>query len=132
MLEPSAAAGSTMPPVEPVLSTFLLTDIQGSTRLWEDHPGEMGEALAVHDGLLRAAIDATGGAVVKTMGDGMLAVFDGTVSAVRAASDAQRALRDTPWGITGPLRVRMAIHAGTAESREGDFFGQALNRDARI
>src|SRR4029079_15330146 len=95
MLEPSAAAGSTMPPVEPVLSTFLLTDIQGSTRLWEDHPGEMGEALAVHDGLLRSAIDATGGAVVKTMGDGMLAVFDGTVAAVRGAIDAHRGPRDT-------------------------------------
>jgi predicted ATPase/class 3 adenylate cyclase len=134
MLEPSVPpAPSAAPrPNEPLLSTFLLTDIQGSTRLWEDHPAEMGEALALHDGILRAAIAAAGGDVVKTMGDGMLAVFDGTIAAVSAAIDAQRALRDTSWGITGPLRVRMAIHAGTAESREGDFFGQALNRDARI
>ena len=130
--EPVAAPTPPGQSVEPVLSPFLLTDIQGSTRLWEDHPAEMGEALAVHDRLLRAAIAATGGAVVKTMGDGMLAVFDGTVAAVTAAIDAQRVLRDTPWGTTGPLRVRMAIHAGMAESREGDFFGQALNRDARI
>lgn len=134
MLEPPVPPEPTATPrpIEPLLSTFLLTDIQGSTRLWEEHPAEMGEALAVHDGILRAAIAASGGAVVKTMGDGMLAVFDGTIAAVSAAIDAQRALRDTSWGITGPLRVRMAIHAGTAESREGDFFGQALNRDARI
>jgi predicted ATPase/class 3 adenylate cyclase len=134
MLEPSVppAPSAAARPVESVLSTFLLTDIQGSTRLWEEHPAEMGQALAVHDRLLRAEIAATGGAVVKTMGDGMLAVFDSTLAAVSAAIDAQRVLRDAPWGITGPLRVRMAIHAGTAESREGDFFGQALNRDARI
>jgi predicted ATPase/class 3 adenylate cyclase len=114
------------------LSTFLLTDIAGSTRLWEEHGDAMGAALAIHDELLRAAITSNGGVVVKTMGDGMLAVFDRAISALDAALDAQRALRDTAWGPTGPLRVRMAVHSGTAESREGDFFGQALNRDARI
>ena len=117
------------------LSTFLLTDIAGSTRLWEEHGDAMGAALAVHDELLRAAITGHGGTVVKTMGDGMLAVFErasGAIDAVDAALDAQQALRDAAWAATGPLRVRMAIHAGTAEAREGDFFGQALNRDARI
>ncbi|MEO5941458.1 MAG: AAA family ATPase, partial [Candidatus Limnocylindrales bacterium] len=114
------------------LSTFLLTDIAGSTRLWEDHGDAMGTALATHDELLRAAITTNGGVVVKTMGDGMLAVFDDAAAALAAALAAQRTLRDTSWGPTGPLRVRMAIHSGTAESREGDFFGQALNRDARI
>jgi predicted ATPase/class 3 adenylate cyclase len=114
------------------LSTFLLTDIARSTRLWEEYPAAMGAALAVHDEVLRSAITSHAGVVVKTTGDGMLAVFGSTISAVEAALGAQRALRDTPWGTTGPLRVRMAIHAGTAESREGDFFGQALNRDARI
>ncbi len=92
----------------------------------------MGAALAIHDELLRSAITTTGGVVVKTMGDGMLAVFESAVAAVDAALRAQRRLRDTAWGPTGPLQVRMAIHSGTAESREGDFFGQALNRDARI
>lgn len=119
-------------PSDGALSTFLLTDISGSTRLWEEHGSAMGAALAVHDDLLRAAITSHGGAVVKTMGDGMLAVFDDAPAAVEAALGAQRRLRDTSWGATGPLRVRMAIHSGTAESREGDFFGQALNRDARI
>ena len=118
--------------VAAALSTFLLTDIAGSTRLWEEHADAMGAALAIHDDLLRSAITTKGGVVVKTMGDGMLAVFDGAIGALDAALHAQRALRDTAWGATGPLRVRMAIHAGTAESRQGDFFGQALNRDARI
>jgi len=118
--------------VAPALSTFLLTDIEGSTRLWEEQPEAMGRALAVHDRLLRDAIAESHGSVVKTMGDGMLAVFDDAADAVDAALIAQRALRDEAWGSTGPLRVRMAIHSGTAESREGDFFGQALNRDARI
>jgi predicted ATPase/class 3 adenylate cyclase len=130
-------AGATTPavagaPADTALSTFLLTDIAGSTRLWEEHGEAMGAALAIHDELLRSAITANGGVVVKTMGDGMLAVFTSPISAVEAALRAQRTLRDTGWGPTGPLRVRMAIHAGTAESREGDFFGQALNRDARI
>ena len=127
-VEPSARSRST----EAALSTFLLTDIQASTRLWEEHPAEMGAALAIHDDLLRTSIADHDGTVVKTMGDGMLAVFDGALDAVDAAIAAQRGLRDTAWGPTGPLRVRMAIHSGTAESREGDFFGQALNRDARI
>ncbi len=120
------------PAVAPALSTFLLTDIEGSTRLWEEQPEAMGPALAIHDRLLRDAIAHAHGTVVKTMGDGMLAVFDEAADAVDAALTAQRALRDERWGATGPLRVRMAIHSGIAESREGDFFGQALNRDARI
>ena len=119
-------------PPDAALSTFLLTDIAGSTRLWEEHGDAMGGALATHDELLRLAITTNGGVVVKTMGDGMLAVFSDARAAVEAALSAQRGLRDIAWGPTGPLRVRMAIHSGTAESREGDFFGQALNRDARI
>jgi len=114
------------------LSTFLLTDIEGSTRLWEEHPEAMGSALATHDRLLREAIGHSAGTIVKTTGDGLLAVFEDPVAAVGAALIAQRSLRDEAWGPIGPLRVRMAIHAGAAETREGDFFGPALNRDARI
>jgi predicted ATPase/class 3 adenylate cyclase len=113
-------------------STFLITDIEGSTRLWEDHASAMGGALATHDRLLREAIESANGTVVKTMGDGMLAVFDDPLAGVAAALQGQRALRDATWGSTGPLRVRMALHAGSAESRDGDFFGPAVNRDARI
>jgi predicted ATPase/class 3 adenylate cyclase len=117
---------------ESALSAFLFTDIEGSTRLWEEHAALMGAALAVHDRILRGAIDAGRGTVVKTTGDGILAVFDDPVAAASAAIDGQRALRDAPWGETGPLRVRMALHAGAAESRDGDYFGPSLNRVARI
>ena len=132
MIEPLASSPAGPRPAEQALSTFLLTDIEGSTRLWEEHQAAMGPALAAHDGLLKAAIASHRGVVVKTMGDGMLAVFDQVIDAIEAALAAQRSLRAASWAETGPLRVRMAIHTGTAEAREGDFFGQALNRDARI
>jgi predicted ATPase/class 3 adenylate cyclase len=114
------------------LSTFLFTDIEGSTRLWEEHAAGMGAALAQHDRLLRAAVEARGGTVIKTTGDGILARFDDPVAAVEAGLGGQRALRGATWGETGPLRVRMALHAGEAEERDGDYFGPALNRVARI
>ena len=118
--------------VESPLSTFLLTDIEGSTRLWEEHAASMGGALGQHDELLRAAIEGHGGTVIKTTGDGMLAVFADPVSGVQSALTAQRSLRDATWGETGELHVRMALHTGTAETRDGDYFGPALNRVARI
>ena len=122
-----AAAGSVG-----ALSTFLFTDIEGSTRLWEEHAAAMGAALAQHDQLLRASIEAHDGMVIKTTGDGILAVFVDPVTAIDAAVTAQRSLRDATWGMTGPLRVRMALHAGAAETRDGDYFGPSLNRVARI
>jgi predicted ATPase/class 3 adenylate cyclase len=129
-----AAATGGIAAARPVgeLSTFLITDIEGSTRLWEEHAAGMGPALAQHDRLLRAAIEGGGGTVIKTTGDGMLAVFADPVAGVDAALTAQRALRGEPWGDTGPLRVRMALHSGQAEARDGDYFGPALNRVARI
>jgi predicted ATPase/class 3 adenylate cyclase len=113
-------------------STFLFTDIEGSTRLWEEHAAGMGSALAQHDRLLRTAIESRGGTVIKTTGDGILARFDDPVAAVEAGIAAQRSLRAAAWGETGPLRVRMALHSGEAEERDGDYFGAALNRVARI
>ena len=114
------------------LSTFLFTDIEGSTRLWEEHAAGMGPALAQHDRLLRGVVEAGGGTVIKTTGDGILARFDDPVAAVEAGLAGQRALRGASWGETGPLRVRMALHSGEAEERDGDYFGPALNRVARI
>jgi len=114
------------------LATFVMTDIEGSTRLWEEYGDAMGAALATHDQLLRDAVEAVGGRIVKTTGDGILAAFGGPTAAVQAALAGQRALRDAAWGPTGPLRVRMALHAGAAQSRDGDYFGPALNRVARI
>jgi predicted ATPase/class 3 adenylate cyclase len=123
---PWAGAGSSG------LSTFLITDIEGSTRLWEQQAVAMAGALARHDAILRSAVEGRGGAVIKTTGDGLLAVFDDPAAAVGAALDGQRALRDAVWGEIGVLKVRMAIHSGTAEVRDGDYFGPVLNRSARI
>ncbi|HEY6057588.1 MAG TPA: adenylate/guanylate cyclase domain-containing protein, partial [Candidatus Limnocylindrales bacterium] len=112
--------------------TFLFTDIEGSTRLWEQFPDHMKGALERHDAILRGAIEAAGGDVVKTTGDGMMAVFVRAADAVAASVAAQRRLASEPWADTGPLRDRMGLHAGEAEQRAGDFFGPAVNRTARI
>ncbi len=115
--------------------TFLFTDVEGSTRLWEEHPDAMRAALAQHDDLLRACIESHGGKVFKTMGDAFCAVFAdprGAVNAILASQQWLPALAlETPDG-PRPLRVRMALHAGVAEAREGDYFGPTLNRVARL
>jgi DNA-binding SARP family transcriptional activator len=112
--------------------TFLLTDIESSTRLWDEHPEAMQDALVRHDAILRDAIEANRGHVVKSMGDGMVAVFGDAGDAVGATVAAQCALSVEPWVVTGPLRVRMGLHSGEAQHRGGDYFGAALNRAARI
>ncbi len=112
--------------------TFLFTDIEGSTRRWEHEPAAMAAALARHDVLLRAAIDAHHGAVFKTVGDAVCAVFPDAVESLGAALDGQRALATEPWPGSGPLRVRMALHTGVPEERDADYFGPPLNRVARL
>jgi predicted ATPase/class 3 adenylate cyclase len=112
--------------------TFLFTDVEGSTRLWEELPEAMPGALARHDAILRDAIEAHGGFVVKTTGDGFHAAFATAGEGVLAAIAAQRALDAEAWGATGRLRVRMGLHTGEASLRDGDYFGGALNRAARL
>jgi len=112
--------------------TFLFTDIEGSTRLWETQREAMTSALARHDALLRQCIEAHGGYVVKTLGDGIHAVFVTASNALQAALAAQQALRAESWSDHAQLRVRMALHTGTAELREGDYYGPTLNRAARL
>jgi predicted ATPase/class 3 adenylate cyclase len=112
--------------------TFLFTDLEGSTRLWEEYPHAMRSALARHDALLRNAVEAHGGRVVKTTGDGVHAVFATAHDALDAAVAAQHALATERWGETGPLRVRIGLHTGEAEFRTGDYHGGALNRAARL
>ena len=127
--EPLSAPGVALPDAP---LTFLFTDVEGSTRLWERNPEQMRSALARHDVILRAAIAASDGDVVKSTGDGLMAVFAVPIAAVTAGIAAQRALRDEPWPTGCAIRVRMGIHTGEAESRGGDFFGPAVNRTARI
>jgi predicted ATPase/class 3 adenylate cyclase len=112
--------------------TFLFTDVEGSTRLWERGPEAMSQALSRHDELLREAVEFRGGFVFKTVGDAFCVAFPNAPQAVEAAHDAQRFLLSEEWEETGPLNVRMALHTGTAEERDGDYFGPTINRVARL
>src|SRR5712692_79927 len=113
--------------------TFLFTDIEGSTTLWERFPERMRGALARHDSILRAVIEGHNGSVFKTVGDSFCAVFPAVHDAVAASAAAQHQIGAETWdGIDSPILVRMAIHAGSAEARDGDFFGRTLNRVSRI
>jgi predicted ATPase/class 3 adenylate cyclase len=112
--------------------TYLFTDIEGSTKLWESHAQAMRESLGQHDTLLRTIVTEHGGTVFKAIGDAFYAVFPTAPSAIAAAIEAQRALTARTWEVPGGLRVRIALHTGTAEARDGDYFGPQLNRLARL
>ena len=112
--------------------TFLFTDIEGSTAMWERSPQAMQAALVRHDELLRRAIEERGGYVFKTVGDAFCCAFWTATDALDAALEVQRTLFDEEWQETGPLRVRMAMHTGAAEERDGDYFGPPVNRVARL
>ncbi|MGA8098582.1 MAG: adenylate/guanylate cyclase domain-containing protein [Candidatus Cybelea sp.] len=112
--------------------TLLFTDIEGSTRRWEEQRDVMAQALRRHDELLRRAIERHGGYVFKTVGDAFCAAFWRAPDAAAAAIDAQRELSSEDWHAIGGLKVRMALHSGTTDEREGDYFGPAVNRVARL
>ena len=112
--------------------TFLFTDIEGSTRLWETQREAMTAALARHDALLRQCIEERGGHIFKTAGDAFCAAFATASSAVEAALSAQRSLGAERWPEQAPIRARMALHTGNAEIRGGDYFGAPLNQVARL
>ncbi|HEX9370311.1 MAG TPA: LuxR C-terminal-related transcriptional regulator, partial [Roseiflexaceae bacterium] len=117
--------------------TFLFSDIEGSTPLWEQHKEAMPQALARHDAILRQAVACQHGTIFKTVGDGVHAVFARAADALAAALSAQRALLAEAWEASGlpagqPLRVRMALHTCAAEAREGDYYGPPINRLARL
>src|SRR5262245_24148614 len=112
--------------------TFVFTDLESSTRLWETFPDAMSDAMERHDAILRRAVEDADGRVLKATGDGLMAVFSAASDGANACLVAQLALRDESWGETGPLRVRMGIHVGEAQRRAGDFFGPPVNRAARI
>jgi predicted ATPase/class 3 adenylate cyclase len=116
----------------PTTVTFLFTDIEGSTRLWERLPAVMGRALDRHDRILEDAIAGNHGIMLKHTGDGVIAVFDDPAQAVAAAVDAQRAIKTEPWPEGTAIAVRMAINSGQAERRGNDYFGPALNQAARM
>ena len=126
-----AAAASTRGSFADVV-TFLLTDIEGSSLRWLHHRAAMQEALHEHDRILNDAVTGHGGRVFKTTGDGLFAAFDLPADAVNAAVAAQQTLAARDWSAVGGLAVRMALHVGTAERRNADYFGPAVNRAARL
>src|SRR5918994_610705 len=112
--------------------TFLFTDVEGSTKLWERYPQAMRATMARHDEVLREVMESGGGYVFKTVGDAFCVAFSSAPHALEAAVDAQRALLSEEREKTSPLRVRMALHTGAADEREGDYFGPPVNRVARL
>lgn len=114
--------------------TFLLTDIEGSTAAWEADAAAMGVALARHDELVEQVVTSRGGRLIKTRGEGdaTFSVFERPSAAAAAALELQDAMLQEPWALREPMRIRVALHTGEAEFRDGDYFGRAVNRAARL
>ena len=114
------------------VTTFLFSDIEGSTRLWEQDPERMSVALAGHDALVRAVVERNRGTVVKTTGDGMYAAFADPVDGLRAALELQQSIQDAAATGGIGLRLRCGLHAGVVEYRANDYYGRVVNRASRI
>ena len=123
--------GQTRVPDQQAVTVFLFTDIEGSTRLWEQSPDVMRVALARHDAIAARAVESHRGRVVKTTGDGVHAVFQDPLDAVTATVAMQLALDAQAEGAIR-LRVRAGLHAGVESERDNDFYGASVNRAARI
>ncbi len=113
-------------------ATFLFTDIERSTEMWERHRAVMPRALERHDSVMRDVISACNGRVFKEVGDAFHAVFADPAQAIMASIAIQRSLKAETWETPEPIRVRIALHAGDAQERDGDYFGPTLNRTARV
>jgi predicted ATPase/class 3 adenylate cyclase len=112
--------------------TFLFTDIEDSTRLWNENAQAMKVAIARHDLIMRECIETQNGRIVKTMGDGLFAVFLSTFEAITAVINCQHRLLAEVWEGALSIRVRMALHSGEALIRDDDYFGTPVNRTARL
>ena len=114
--------------------TFLLTDIEGSTAAWEADADAMAVALARHDELVEQVVTSRGGRLIKTRGEGdaTFSVFERPSAAAAAAIELQDAIGHEPWALREPMRIRVALHTGEVELRDGDYFGRAVNRAARL
>ncbi|MDX6495496.1 MAG: hypothetical protein QOE17_1482, partial [Gaiellales bacterium] len=126
-------AGQQLPLVTRAV-TFMLTDIEGSTAAWEADADAMALALARHDELVEQVVTSRGGRLIKTRGEGdaTFSVFERPSAAAAAAIELQQAILEEPWALREPMRVRVALHTGEVELRDGDYFGRAVNRAARL
>jgi DNA-binding SARP family transcriptional activator/predicted ATPase len=114
--------------------TFLLTDIEGSTAAWEAESDTMAVALSRHDELVEQVVTSRGGRLIKTRGEGdaTFSVFERPSAGAAAAIELQDAIGHEPWALREPMRIRIALHTGEVELRDGDYFGRAVNRAARL
>jgi predicted ATPase/class 3 adenylate cyclase len=114
--------------------TFFMTDVEGSTRLWDKHPQAMRAAMRRHDGLIDETAERHSGMLVRPRGEGdsRFIVFERATDALSAAAEMQRALQSENWRLPEPLWVRIAMHTGEADVRDGDYYGSAPNRCARL
>ena len=122
----AAVSGVAMGAMPSGTVTFLFTDIEGSTRLWQEDEASMRQAVARHDQLLGAVIGDYGGVVFSTMGDGLAAAFQTASAAVSCALEAQSLIHRESWEMVRPIKVRIGLHTGEAEFRGGDYFGTAV------
>jgi predicted ATPase/class 3 adenylate cyclase len=125
------------PPAAPLPTgtlTFLLTDMEGSTRLWQQYHEAMRLALVRHDALIEGVVAARDGHLVRPRGEGdsRFAVFARASDAVSAACAIQLALLEEPWDLPEPVRVRIGVHTGEADLQSGDYYGPAVNHCARL
>ena len=127
-----AGASAVIQDVNTDIVTLLFTDIEGSTEKWEQEPEQMAHALARHDVLLRAAVEAHRGRVIKTTGDGIYAAFADATNCVEAAIAIQQSIADPAATAGMALSVRCGLHAGPTQERDNEFFGSTTNRAARI
>src|SRR3954451_21425862 len=114
--------------------TFLFTDIEGSTVLWEQFPDQARTAMSRHDEIVEEVVASHGGSLVRPRGEGdsRFAVFPRATDALAGAAALQEALYSEPWPVHAPIRVRAALHTGEADLRDGDYYGTAVNRCARL
>jgi len=113
--------------------TFLFTDLENSTGLWQQAPAAMHDALARHDAITQAGVKDHNGHIVKTTGDGLHAAFESAVDGVLAAVSMQQAMAREVWPAeTGPLKIRIGLHSGESRERAGDYYGSTVNTAARV
>ncbi|HZX54139.1 MAG TPA: BTAD domain-containing putative transcriptional regulator, partial [Ilumatobacteraceae bacterium] len=112
--------------------TVMLTDVEGSVRLWERFPDDMGAVLSTHLRLAAESVTRDGGMPLQTIGDGMLAVFTSAAAAVRCAVEIQREVRSHDWGAVGELGVRIGLHTGVCRLSSNDALGRVPNLASRL
>jgi predicted ATPase/class 3 adenylate cyclase len=117
------------------LAVFCFTDIEGSTKKWEEHRDVMARIIERHNAILQEKVEAFGGKIIKFTGDGMFAVFHEpatTGAPLQCAIEIQKAMQSERWPVIGELRIRMALHTGEAQRIADDYFGPVANRTARL